>query len=338
MPATLIPADMAVSVKFSVFNLVDIDYKHVNGTPIPATILVPKAIKSGKHPVLVRWHGGCFITGHRMYPEWLGTWILELALANNAIIITPDYRLMPEANGLDIQSDVRDLFKWLVKTDNLDACLPAGVKADVDNMLVTGESAGGWLALHSSYLPENRQRVRAVIAHYPMIDLRNQYYTDNYEKQIFTPVAPQLDRAILAGYLADMKNDATITSATPPDRVPLVISALQQGAFARFFGNDSSLYPLEVLDGISRLPPTWILHGTGDTVIPVDGTYKYEKKVREMFPNAKLHVHYDEGSDHGFDNAEGISMSTGWVEQGLGFISTYWPARQPADSFQYLSQ
>ena len=68
---TQIPADMAVSSRFSDFNVVDVNYKEVNGTLIPASILIPKDIKPGKHPILVRWHGGCLITGHRMYPEWV---------------------------------------------------------------------------------------------------------------------------------------------------------------------------------------------------------------------------------------------------------------------------
>ena len=66
----LIPADMAVSPKFKAYNLIDIEYKAVDGISIPATVLVPKDVNPGKHPVLVRWHGGCLITGHRMYPEW----------------------------------------------------------------------------------------------------------------------------------------------------------------------------------------------------------------------------------------------------------------------------
>jgi cephalosporin-C deacetylase-like acetyl esterase len=65
-----IPADMAVSVKFAAFNIVDVHYKTVNGVAVPASILIPKDIRPGKHPLLVRWHGGCLITGHRMFPEW----------------------------------------------------------------------------------------------------------------------------------------------------------------------------------------------------------------------------------------------------------------------------
>jgi hypothetical protein len=68
-----IPADMAVSDKFSAFNLIDANYKEVHGVAIPASILIPKDAQPGAHPVLVRWHGGCFITGHRLYPDWVST-------------------------------------------------------------------------------------------------------------------------------------------------------------------------------------------------------------------------------------------------------------------------
>lgn len=69
----LIPADMAVAAKFNAFNVIDVNYKEVNGVKIPASILVPKDIKSGAHPLLVRWHGGCLITGHRMFPDWVSS-------------------------------------------------------------------------------------------------------------------------------------------------------------------------------------------------------------------------------------------------------------------------
>lgn len=66
-----IPADMAVSTKFSAFNVIDANYKQINGVAIPASILVSKDVQPGIHPVLVRWHGGGLFTGHRMYPDWV---------------------------------------------------------------------------------------------------------------------------------------------------------------------------------------------------------------------------------------------------------------------------
>lgn len=244
----------------------------------------------------------------------------------NAIIITPDYRLMPEANGLDILQDVRDFYNWLATPNNLDNYLPDGVSASLNRILVTGESAGGWLALQSALLPASREKIAGVISHYPMIDMRDRYWTEDYEKQIFTPVAPQLPRNILQDYVDGLKGGEVLSSATPPDRVPLVISSLQQGRLGRFLGDDSSLYPIEVLDSVNDLPPTWILHGTGDTVVPIAGTYKYEKALREKLPNTKLHVSYQPG-DHGFDNDPSVSLNTDWVKEGVAFIEQFWPSK-----------
>ncbi len=70
MSDTQIPADMAVDPVFAAFNIVEVSYKTVNDTPVPASILVPKDLKAGVHPVMIRFHGGCFITGHRMFPAW----------------------------------------------------------------------------------------------------------------------------------------------------------------------------------------------------------------------------------------------------------------------------
>lgn len=89
-------------------------------------------------------------------------------MSKDAIIITPDYRLMPEANGMEILEDVRDFYNWLGNPNNLASYFPEGISADLDHLLVTGESAGGWLALQSALLPSSRERISAVISHYPM--------------------------------------------------------------------------------------------------------------------------------------------------------------------------
>ena len=254
----------------------------------------------------------------------IGEWILKLALSKDAILITPDYRLMPEANGVDIIQDVRDFYNWLAASNNLAKYLPTGVSADLGNLLVSGESAGGWIALQSAILPESTDTISAVIAQYPMIDLRAPHYTADSEKHLFNPTAPQLDRSILQNYMANLKTSKVRSSALPPDRVPLVISSLQQGVWGKMFGEDSSLYPIEMLDKVTEMPPTWLMHGTGDTVVPVEGSYKYEKALKDKLPNAKLHVSYREG-DHGFDNVPGVSLESDWIQQGVEFIGECWP-------------
>jgi acetyl esterase/lipase len=102
--------------KFDPFSITDVTYKTVNHVPIEASILIPKLItgeRPGKYPLVVRWHGGFWMTGHRLFADWFPSFVLEWALKHNAIVVTPDYRLLPEANGTDILNDMKDFFAWL---------------------------------------------------------------------------------------------------------------------------------------------------------------------------------------------------------------------------------
>lgn len=254
----------------------------------------------------------------------MGDWILDLALANDAILVMPDYRLMPEASGLDILQDVHSFFTWLLAPENLQSHLPGEISPDLNNILVTGESAGGWLAIQSAFHAPNS--IKAVIAHYPMLDLRDKYYTQDYEKHLFDPPIPQLDRSILRDFAANLRGNEVVTSAMPPARSEIFASMLQQGSFGKFFGDDSRLYPIEMLklDRVESVPPTWILHGKQDSAIPIDGTYRYVKVLKEKLADAKVHLSYREG-DHGFDNLPPARLDEEWVKEGVAFINQYWP-------------
>lgn len=67
--AEIVP-DASIAAKYDGFNIVTVDYKQVNGIGIPASILIPNDIEPGHHPVSVRWHGGCFVTGQRLFADW----------------------------------------------------------------------------------------------------------------------------------------------------------------------------------------------------------------------------------------------------------------------------
>jgi acetyl esterase/lipase len=58
------------------------------------------------------------------------------------------------------------------------------IKADMDKILVAGESAGGYLAAQSMLLhPE--ANIAAVILVYPMVHLRDRFWDESYEKPMF---------------------------------------------------------------------------------------------------------------------------------------------------------
>lgn len=66
-----------VNSKFDAFDKFDFVYKSVKNQPLKATVLIPKALRaspSTEYPVLVNWHGGGFVVGHRMYEQWFSPW------------------------------------------------------------------------------------------------------------------------------------------------------------------------------------------------------------------------------------------------------------------------
>ncbi|KAF5016227.1 hypothetical protein F66182_12161, partial [Fusarium sp. NRRL 66182] len=165
---------MAIELdRFRNFTRTDYVYKEIDHIPLYATVLLPKQVPSGPRPVMIHFHGGGLVMGDRMYPDWFALWQLQFALAQGAIIITPDYRLLPESTGVDIIDDLEDFSKWVhnVLPQKISE-LSSNITLDVDNIMAVGESAGGYLALQSALL-FSQSRISAVICQYGVLDVDN---------------------------------------------------------------------------------------------------------------------------------------------------------------------
>lgn len=83
-------------------------------------------------------------SGSSLHPDFFPRWLLELSVTLAAIIVTPNYRLLPESNAIDILEDMDDLWDWL--TPGLDNLLGSsarpGIQADRTRIMTVGESAG----------------------------------------------------------------------------------------------------------------------------------------------------------------------------------------------------
>lgn len=324
------------SPKFSQFIVSVTSYKQVNGHEINAYALIPKGAKSGRRPVHVRFHGGWLvelgphtrakadadysqISGTALYPDWFPQWVLDYAIEHSAIIIAANYRLMPEATGLEILQDLADFWTWIHRNsaDYINRINPA-IQIDLDRILCSGESAGGWLAIQSA-VTQPYGSIRAFIPSYPLVDLEADWFTKAFTKAPFG--TPMLDPSIVHSHVKSIIPGTVISDAEPPIRMPLAIATLQQGRFSEFVGSDPQLYPMKTIEMIDRLPFIFIFHGADDSAVPVEGSQKFASRIRQRFSEEVVHIYVGPG-EHGFDST--ATLETDWLKVGLDKVSHLW--------------
>ncbi|CAG8050110.1 unnamed protein product [Penicillium olsonii] len=319
--------------KYDSFKVSKASYKHLGGSSIHTDILIPSRLLSTKAqsrcPVMVRVHGGFLVTGSSHYPPWFANWTLDYALSKNAVILAPNYRLLPEASGKDILEDLDDFWRWLRSPKFVEVIKAASsqqITPDLDTVLVVGESAGGFLAMHLalSYPSE----IRALIGAYPMLDVESEFYTRKYPKPIIG--VPNMPNELIEQHLSALRATSTptlVTAADPPDRLELAFSIFQNGRLLEFLGpENTNLFPMRraqdlAASGRLKLPPTFIFHGRQDSAVPFMGSQRFFDMVREKSPDTLIELHGEDG-DHGVDFE--ATLETEWLKMGLEMISNAW--------------
>jgi len=321
------------SPKFARFKVLGTTYKTIDNHNINTYTLVPKTSPSSPSPVVVKFHGGFLVTGTAIFADWFPQWLLDYVTQHNAVVVLPNYRLLPEATGMDVMEDLEDFWTWLKQDFHtyLNKEVP-GTEVDLGKVLVTGESAGGYLSIQSA-LGSSGGVVKASIATYPVLDIKSRFFTQEYEKDIGgTPTIP---KSILAEHLEAIEQHANtgkksiISSAIPPDRRLLAMSIIQQGLYAKILGEEKILYPLERLDDVSSddVPPILILHGEQDSAVPVEGSKKWTEAAKSKLGREKVSLILRPG-EHGFDNDPSLTPETDWLKSELERITKAWLDRQ----------
>lgn len=171
------------------------------------------------------------------------------------------------------------------------------------------------------------RQIRAVIAAYPMLDLRSSFYTKAYSKPIVG--VPNIPDKIIKIHMKSLSQHLVqpVTAADPPERLELAFAIVQNGVFLEFFGSDDpALFPLERAKGLIvekclELPPMFLFHGRQDSAVPVEGTECFVQLLRQKAPYIRVDLHIQDG-DHGFDMD--ATMETEWLKRGLAMTSMYW--------------
>lgn len=261
---------------------------------------------------------------------------MDLVVKHDAVYVTPDYRLLPEASGAeDILDDIDDFWNWVSESLPSVVHKAYGVEIDLDRVIVTGDSAGGYLALQSglSLSVSTKLRIRTVIAAFPMLDLRGPAFTKDYSRQIFD--IPQIPNSYIDEELAKLRAPSSskiVTNVVFEERQKLCMALAQRGRYLELFGEDRDpspgkrrIHPEDrVADGC-KLPPTLIYHGAEDSAVPVEGTEKFVKLVRELdaVMNGGAFEFMKVPGEHGVGNELPLG-SEQWVRELEIFINKFW--------------
>lgn len=139
---------------------------------IPARIYTPDG--PGPFPVIVYYHGGGWVIADKQVYDGGARGLAKQA---NAIVVSSDYRLAPEAKFPASHDDALAAYKWAVEN-------AASIKGDPKRMALAGESAGGNMAISTALAVRDAGLTKPthVLAVYPVGqtgDLNTKSYVDS---------------------------------------------------------------------------------------------------------------------------------------------------------------
>ena len=194
----------------------------------------------------------------------------------------------------------------------------AAPQIDFAHTIVVGDSSGGWLAVQSA-LTQPTGTIKGVIGLYPQLDMRDPFYTTKFEKHLFG--MPMLPSEIVDAHVAAMTPGAVVTSASPPSRMDITCSMVQNGRMLEFLGDSEELFPVEMVAVAEHMPAVLILHGKEDSAVPVGGSERFVQALTKKLPNSAVRLDVRPG-DHGFDGD--ATLKEEWLKEDVDFITRHW--------------
>jgi acetyl esterase/lipase len=247
----------------AVERLVDIPYVDDGRRRHRLDIFRPKGGVRGA-PVLLQIHGGAWILGDKAQQ---GLPVLYHLAARGWVCVSINYALSPRATWPDHLIDCKRALAWVREH-------VADYGGDPDFVVVTGGSAGGHLASLVALTPNEPAyqpgfedvdtRVRGFVPFYGVYDWTNRF-----------GIRSRIDR------LADLLQRLVIKK--PYEEAPEIYAEAS---------------PMDHLDG--DIPPVMILHGTHDTLAPVEEARRFADMVAEVSDQPVVYAEM-QGAHHAFE-------------------------------------
>lgn len=252
-----------------------VTYRKVGDHEILADIYRPKG--NSVRPVIVYIHGGALIRGSRqLTTEYhVPARVLSLAKENGYALVSLDYRLAPETKLPAIASDIEAAFAWMGSD---------GAKCfhlNTDQMVVVGDSAGGYLTLTTGY--RVHPKPKALVALYGYGELNADWYTKpnpypkyNLQKISREDAMQQTDGTIISDVSFRKGDSGKIYMYYRQTGLwPQEVSGFSLESIAK------DIAPYEPVKNVTReYPPTLMIHGTQDTDVPFEESLKMVEQFK----------------------------------------------------------
>ena len=257
----------------------DSEFKSVSCDGVNAEWTVPKNHQPGRRILFL--HGGAFIfgspLGHRKMSD-------QLAKRAQAVVLSVDYRLMPENGRKASIIDAQIAYRWLLK-HGINGVEP------LDTLMVAGDSAGGnltlmlssWSKTHTDRQPD------AVIAFSPSTDM--------------TLMSP----TIKSNRLTDLMLGEGLGLLS---RLPAVARAWVGLATLRM--NPANPLASPVFGDLSELPPT-LIHASSNEML-LGEAIRYTNRAKVQGSDVTLQVWKDQIHDWHLFNMGYGSANHAWQE------------------------
>ncbi len=287
-------------------------YKTVGDVKIQADVYCAK--DGTAKPVVVWIHGGALILGSRTS---VPAKLLDLCRNEGYALVSIDYRLAPEVKVAAIIDDLRDALRWIREQG------PKLFHAQVDRLVVTGGSAGGYLTMMSGFCVEPRPT--ALVAFWGYGDIDGDWLTkpsEFYRKN--TPLISKEETfaAVNHGVLTGTDGD----NVDRQGRGRFYRYLRQNGLWAKTVsGFDPQREPKKFapycpIHNLSAdYPPILMVHGTSDTDVPYEKSADMAKALAKLGRRDELVT--VTGAGHGLAGAD-RKLADAAYAKALAFIKS----------------
>ncbi|KAH8927716.1 alpha/beta-hydrolase [Atractiella rhizophila] len=271
-------------------------------------VYLPKGVSGSSVGGVVWFCGGGFISGT---VDDLAPVEHHFITGAGYAVLGIEYRKAPQAKLSEIIEDAVDSYNF-VKSGKLNAALAGKAEIDLDKLVVSGSSAGGYLAL--SLLPNISAPLPRVGLIYPL----SKVYSPNAGQRVSFPTnfpEPPASEIDPNGPVT-CRSQGTIDfgTFTATGRKAVTMWAVQEGKSPEFlFGSgkeeqqkrakasDTKLDDFFASSETGKIAKFGVIHGEADSMVPFSGAVELVEKALLDGKAEKAKLFNIPGVNHGFD-------------------------------------